>query len=205
MTKETFLFGYAPLSVITDRYERDGRYNWILREALYKGVLFYNRKDVLEWALEERNYRVLSRICCVAAEEGRIDLLYKVWNYIDDYEDDKENIFGGVGNNATNHGQLNVLKWLESKGFYIDKYECAAGAARGGYLHIIQWLKEEKALQLHGELYFYAIDGGGHLHVMKWLREQEVDWSEEAFPYAANKGNLNILQWLHDEGCPWPE
>jgi len=85
MTKETFLYGYAPLSRITDKieraiedYERAGEFDWKLRKRVGKGVVFYNRWDVLSWALQQRNKYVLNGICNIAAEEGRIDLLDEV-------------------------------------------------------------------------------------------------------------------------------
>eukprot|EP00594_Rhizosolenia_setigera_P019316 CAMPEP_0178956388 /NCGR_PEP_ID=MMETSP0789-20121207/10218_1 /TAXON_ID=3005 /ORGANISM="Rhizosolenia setigera, Strain CCMP 1694" /LENGTH=305 /DNA_ID=CAMNT_0020638295 /DNA_START=518 /DNA_END=1433 /DNA_ORIENTATION=+ len=199
MTKETFLFGYAPLSVIIDRYDDDTSVE--ARGALSKGVVFYNRRDVLDWALQHQMTKLLSRICSIAAGEGRIDILVEMWNYIDD---DKRSIFRGLGRYAAIGGKLNVLKWIETKGLFFDKDRCAMVAACHAQPHIIQWLKEEQDFELDGELYLHAIRGG-QLNVMKWLREQEVYWDEYTFTIAAEKGNLEVLQWLHDEGCPWPK
>jgi len=199
MTKETFLYGYAPLSVITDGYD-DGT-SVEAREALSKGVIFYNRRDVLSWALEEENEDVLNRICFVAAREGRIDILN---NVNDEDDDDIRSIFDYVDIHAARGGKLKVLKWFETKGLSIYEFRCVHEASRRGQLHIIKWLQEEKGLELVNEFYNSAIDGG-QLHVMKWLREQEVDWDVCNFFYAARIGNLDILQWLQDEGCPWSE
>jgi len=210
MTKETFIFGYGPLSVIQERYERDGELDWKLRKALSKGVVFYNRRDVLEWALEEQNTKILRGICEVATEEGRMDLLNEIW---DNFEDDEDYayerecmIFGCVDSNAAESGKLDVIKWFDKKDLgnldNIDKSVCAKEAARHGHLHILQWLKEEKDLQLVSSFYDFAIDGG-QLHVMKWLREQSCPWGEDTFACAALEGHLDILQFLHDEGCPW--
>jgi len=205
MTKETFLFGYGPLSVIQDRYERSDDDEGGFIAYLCKGVLFYNRKDVLDWALQERNTYLLRKICFVAVEEERLDLLNKVWDN-DNLEPDGdfEYIFEEMDEYAAVCGKLNVLKWVENKVPDIDKDTCANEAARFGHLHILQWLQEERGLQLNRELYYRAIEGG-HLHVLKWLREQEVPWSEYTFMKAAIEGNINVLQWLHDEGCPWLE
>eukprot|EP00594_Rhizosolenia_setigera_P001752 CAMPEP_0178952832 /NCGR_PEP_ID=MMETSP0789-20121207/8073_1 /TAXON_ID=3005 /ORGANISM="Rhizosolenia setigera, Strain CCMP 1694" /LENGTH=302 /DNA_ID=CAMNT_0020634005 /DNA_START=115 /DNA_END=1023 /DNA_ORIENTATION=- len=203
--KETFLYGYAPLSVIINKIVEGGRFNWKLhwklREKVGKGVLFYNRLDVLDWLLQQRNNIVLSGICNAAAEEGRIDVLEEVWKD----EGYKGYVFRDVNHHAARGGKLNVLKWIEKKGEYIDKWKCAKEAVEKGQLHIIQWLKEEKGLQLFGELYYFAIDGGGHFLILKWLREQACPWDDYIFKYAAVHGNLEILQWLHDEGCPWPD
>eukprot|EP00594_Rhizosolenia_setigera_P020183 CAMPEP_0178958010 /NCGR_PEP_ID=MMETSP0789-20121207/11304_1 /TAXON_ID=3005 /ORGANISM="Rhizosolenia setigera, Strain CCMP 1694" /LENGTH=259 /DNA_ID=CAMNT_0020640467 /DNA_START=290 /DNA_END=1069 /DNA_ORIENTATION=+ len=211
MKKETFLFGYAPLAVIQDRCERvheDGL------EEVGKGVLFYNRKDILDWALEEQKNYVLREICFVAVEEERLDLLNEVWNNMNDEDnEDEENIFEEMDEYAAAGGKLNVLMWFENNVLCIDEHMCAESAARYGHIHIIQWLQEEKGFELYGFLYDKAIDVnweiGGQLRVLKWLREQEVPWDDYSFRVAAQRaadeGNLNVLQWLHDEGCPWPQ
>eukprot|EP00594_Rhizosolenia_setigera_P019403 CAMPEP_0178958216 /NCGR_PEP_ID=MMETSP0789-20121207/11465_1 /TAXON_ID=3005 /ORGANISM="Rhizosolenia setigera, Strain CCMP 1694" /LENGTH=126 /DNA_ID=CAMNT_0020640789 /DNA_START=157 /DNA_END=537 /DNA_ORIENTATION=- len=88
---------------------------------------------------------------------------------------------------AARGGKLDVMKWVESKGYNInDSYRCAHEAACGGQLHIIHWLQEEKGLELRGGLYLHAARGG-QLHVMKWLRDQEVPWNYYTFVYAAKK------------------
>eukprot|EP00594_Rhizosolenia_setigera_P014942 CAMPEP_0178967800 /NCGR_PEP_ID=MMETSP0789-20121207/17831_1 /TAXON_ID=3005 /ORGANISM="Rhizosolenia setigera, Strain CCMP 1694" /LENGTH=301 /DNA_ID=CAMNT_0020653521 /DNA_START=30 /DNA_END=935 /DNA_ORIENTATION=+ len=201
MTKETFVYGYGPLSVIQNRYDNNPSYS--ARVALSKGVLFFNRKDVLGWAFQERKTYLLREICNVAAGEGRLDLLNQVLYNIED-EDDKRFIFEEVDCYAAKNGTLNVLKWYDTKGFNFYKDCYAEIAAKHGHLHILKWLREEKRLELERELYCEVIWGSGQLHVMKWLREQEVDWDDWTFRYAAWNGNINILQWLHNEGCPWP-
>eukprot|EP00594_Rhizosolenia_setigera_P007119 CAMPEP_0178953064 /NCGR_PEP_ID=MMETSP0789-20121207/8206_1 /TAXON_ID=3005 /ORGANISM="Rhizosolenia setigera, Strain CCMP 1694" /LENGTH=222 /DNA_ID=CAMNT_0020634271 /DNA_START=588 /DNA_END=1256 /DNA_ORIENTATION=- len=168
------------------------------------GVVYYNRRDVMEWALGEKDKQVLRGICHVAAREERLDILVEVLDNVEDDQDNKEDIFFHVDATAARHGKLNILKWLELKGISINKEHCAELAAEKGHLNIIQWLQEEKGLKLHGDLYQEAIFGC-QLHVMKWLREQGCPWHKFTFPYAAQKGNLDILQWLHDKGCPWSE
>eukprot|EP00605_Chrysophyceae_sp_TOSAG23-4_P002083 GSChrysophyteH1.ASY1.ANO1.2304.1 assembled CDS len=50
---------------------------------------------------------------------------------------------------------------------------------------------------------------GGHLHVLQWLRSQDppCPWDEETCRYAALRGHLDVLQWLRsqDPPCPWDE
>jgi len=197
--KKTFVYGYAPLSVIIGRYDDT---SFKAQNALSKGVVYYNRRDILAWAVQQRNSSLLHRICIIAAQEGRIDLLDEMWNNVND-EDDKRYVFSHVDSQAACSGKLNVLNWLCTKSASMDKYECAEIAANFGHIYIIQWLREEQGLELFGELYCNAALGG-HLYVMKWLREQEVPWTDYTFSVAAEAGNLDILQWLQDKGCPWP-
>jgi len=198
MTKETYLYGYAPLSVIRERYDN----SFSARDALSKGVVLYNRIGIFEWALREKDIFLLRGICYVSAEEGRVDLLNKVWNNVRDDEDDKDEIFYYVECSTARDGKLEVLKWFEIKGLFINKFACAKEAAIHGQLHIMKWLREKQGLKLNGYLYDEAIDGD-HFHVLKWLREQSCPWKEYTFHYAAQKGNMEIIQFLHDEGCPW--
>lgn len=52
MTKETFLYGYGPLSVIKDKLNNRCS---LSRCGVDHGVLYHNRRDVLDWALKEQN------------------------------------------------------------------------------------------------------------------------------------------------------
>jgi len=204
MAKETFLYGYGPLSAMKDKIERSGQFHSELELRVGKAVVLYNRRDVLAMVLE-RKKSVSIGICNVAGEEGRLDILEEVWNNMNN-DDDKEDIFSNVDGHAARGGKLDVLKWLETKGLPINKYNgCARYASQFGQLHILQSLQEEQTLELDGELYDWAIEGGGQLHVMKWLKEQACPWGKCTFNYAAQIGNLDVLQWLHEEGCPWPD
>jgi len=200
MTKETFLYGYAPLSVIKARFDSSC---YLARSAMSKGVVCYNRRDALDWILEENDEEVLKEMCEVAAEEGRTIVLDEVWNYKIVNGIFSRFVFESLEYFAARGGKLNVLKWLEIKELSFDMCNCAELAAFYGHLHILQWLQEEKDLRLYGRLYKKAINGG-QLRVMKWLHEQKVPFNIDTFKNAAEKGILNILQWLHDEDCPWP-
>lgn len=73
-----------------------------------------------------------------------------------------------------------------------------------GHIHILQWLREEKGLELSSTLYTCPMRD--KFHVMEWLKEQGCPWNEYCtFRDAAYNGNLDVLQWLHDAGCPWSE
>eukprot|EP00594_Rhizosolenia_setigera_P013102 CAMPEP_0178957628 /NCGR_PEP_ID=MMETSP0789-20121207/11044_1 /TAXON_ID=3005 /ORGANISM="Rhizosolenia setigera, Strain CCMP 1694" /LENGTH=142 /DNA_ID=CAMNT_0020639947 /DNA_START=306 /DNA_END=735 /DNA_ORIENTATION=- len=111
MAKETFLYGYAPLSIIQERFDTT---SFSARIALGKGVVFYDRRDILAWAVEEQNKDLLREICEVASKEGRIDLLDEMWNNVND-EGDKIDVFKFVDKYGAQGGQVYVLKWFETK------------------------------------------------------------------------------------------
>eukprot|EP00588_Corethron_pennatum_P020430 CAMPEP_0194332666 /NCGR_PEP_ID=MMETSP0171-20130528/59922_1 /TAXON_ID=218684 /ORGANISM="Corethron pennatum, Strain L29A3" /LENGTH=51 /DNA_ID=CAMNT_0039094613 /DNA_START=21 /DNA_END=173 /DNA_ORIENTATION=+ len=43
---------------------------------------------------------------------------------------------------------------------------------------------------------------GGHLAVLQWLREKRCPWNSLTCMGAAKGGNLEVLQWAREEGCP---
>lgn len=49
----------------------DEHIDWDLIEAVGKGVLFYNRSDVMDWALQRQNIYLLRGICDTVGKEGR--------------------------------------------------------------------------------------------------------------------------------------
>jgi len=201
MAKETFVYGYGPLSVIKDRCKIITEdHDWGVGKPVGKGVVLFNRRDVLHWAIEEKNKQLLRKICNVAGEEGRVDVLNEIWENVED-EDDKDNVFFFTDYSAAQGCKLNVLKWLELKGLSVNYNCCASEAAKAGQLHILEWLRKDKGAKLSEALYNEAIDGN-QMHVLKWLREKGVHWQPFTFGCAEDKGNLDILQYLHDEGCP---
>jgi len=44
---------------------------------------------------------------------------------------------------------------------------------------------------------------GGHLHVVQWLRQHGWPWSDSTCSAAARGGYLELLQWAMAHGCPW--
>jgi len=205
MPKETFRFGYGTLSAITKKCERAIKdfTVWKLGKAIGKGVIFHNRKDVLDWALQQQKKILLKGICDVAGNEGKIDILKEVFQSVVN-EDDNECIFGDLDESAAWHGRLDLLNWINDNDIFpIDKAWCAHKAAFRGHLHVIEWLWV-KGLRFSDEYLLSRAINSGHLNVLKWLREKGCPWNDyHTFMQAAKAGNLEVLQWLHDEGCPW--
>ncbi len=46
---------------------------------------------------------------------------------------------------------------------------------------------------------------GGHLEVLQWLRANGCPWHLGTCMCAARGGHLEVLQWAHANGCPWNE
>ena len=44
---------------------------------------------------------------------------------------------------------------------------------------------------------------GGWLELLQWLREQGCKWDEETCHKAASKGHLQGLEYVRKNDCPW--
>ncbi|QDZ18282.1 hypothetical protein HOP50_01g07870 [Chloropicon primus] len=112
---------------------------------------------------------------------------------------------------AAFQGSKKVMEWLVSQGISLDIWRyyhgvvAAAGAAGGGHLHVLEWLRSEGCG--FDERTYVGAARGGHLHVLKWLRSQDppCDWNKWTCSYAAIGGHLDVLQWARsqDPPCDW--
>eukprot|EP00594_Rhizosolenia_setigera_P012987 CAMPEP_0178955130 /NCGR_PEP_ID=MMETSP0789-20121207/9417_1 /TAXON_ID=3005 /ORGANISM="Rhizosolenia setigera, Strain CCMP 1694" /LENGTH=287 /DNA_ID=CAMNT_0020636693 /DNA_START=202 /DNA_END=1065 /DNA_ORIENTATION=- len=206
MAREKFLFGYAPLSVIIDFCRGLELFEYYrFSDSLGKGVFHYGRRDVFDWALQEKNQFVLGCIFAYAAGERRLDVMTEIaekLEYIDIFEDGFcEHV---LCLSAASCGHLDVLDWLVSCGFSEEYYErYADAAAANGHLNILEWI-EDIGCRFDREALNSAARGG-HLHILRWLREQGWRFDESTFWQAAMSGNLEILDWLQAEDCPWKD
>ena len=97
-------------------------------------------------------------------------------------------------------GNLEIMKWLRSKGCPWNASACN-GAAWGGHLEILKWLRSE-GCPWNQRACSYAAQGG-HFEVLKWLRSKGCPWDEETCDEAACHGHLDVLKWAIDNGCPY--
>ncbi|WZN63709.1 putative ankyrin repeat protein [Chloropicon roscoffensis] len=113
------------------------------------------------------------------------------------------NFWAGMG------GSVDVLEYMERKGLKFDMETCT-GAATGGCLEALKFLRSQDPPRTGYELDYQAAAGGGHLEVLKWLRRSEdppCPWSDQTCRDAAEGGHLEVLKWLRDQDppCPWDE
>lgn len=227
ITKETFIFGYAPLSVIRDRYSSS---KWLSSRGIVEGVVQHRRLDVLLWAIHGGNEFLLRGIVEYASEEGHVNILKDVLSGVD--ESMRERLFrGGIySENAVRAGKLELLKWLNTNGLYINKHYCPQIAAKAGHLNILQWLNSNGFLEGKEKCANDAAEKGhlhilkwlnssgliedkgvcaqraaeaGHIHILEWLQEVGYSLDEETFAWAASGRSLEILEWLRNKNCPW--
>ena len=102
-------------------------------------------------------------------------------------------------------GELEIIKDAHrvaqaNGGSCFDTLTCQ-GAAKGGDLSILQWLRANGAPW--DESTCSAAAEGGHLHVLQWARANGCPWDKMTCAGAAKGGRLDVVQWARANGCPW--
>ena len=143
---------------------------------------------------------------------------------------------GDLLNYAAFQGSVEILRWLmEEKGWetnwrtgewagmggsieawgyvrgrgYEFNVMASAGAAGGGHLKALKFLRSQDPPCPWGELTCSRAAREGRLDVLKWLRSQNppCPWDLTTCAWAAYGGHLDVLKWLRDQDppCPWDE
>ncbi|GFR43346.1 hypothetical protein Agub_g4268, partial [Astrephomene gubernaculifera] len=144
--------------------------------------------DRLRW-LRGRGYPVDDETAEAAAYAGNVAALQEIllWNgSIQLGEID----LGFVAS----RGHLDVLKFLHQRGFHPDRYD-AWNAARGGRLHVLEWLFEEVGLADVEGLLGQAARSGS-VELMAWLHARGAHMEEDVMCGAAEAGCEETLEWL---------
>jgi len=209
LPKETFFCGYAPLSMIKDEVsmvelkENDARYTY----RLGKAVVEFNRYDILQWLLLEKNKRAIVKSFDIAAYYG-LNTLKRLENLVGDDAFTTMKIYEDwhVCERAAWYGKLDVLNWLKSKGWF-DPNRIGTGmrvAARKGNILILEWLMEN-GCHLDKNAFSDAAEGG-HLDVLEFLKEKNCPLDpEDCMSGAARGGKLEIIHWLLRNGCSFDD
>ena len=107
-----------------------------------------------------------------------------------------------VCDHAIETGQLEILKWGLKYNYEINSY---SDSIHGGYIHILEWLKENGYLNMYNAS---AVDNlctnasyAGNLEVLKWSRMNGFPWDSEVSIAASRIGNLEMLKWVKENGC----
>eukprot|EP00953_Heterococcus_sp_UTEX-ZZ885_P032031 16755-Heterococcus_DN1.PRE.3 len=129
---------------------------------------------------------------------------------------------------AARAGDVEMLRWLKSRGCLFNEQTSRSGAETPDNLHVLQYLYEQgcpwhdricgtageagdleqlKWLHAHGAILDdFAVDvtaGGGALHVLEWMQQQGLVFTETTMTFAAMHGHLQLCQWLRAQQCPW--
>ncbi|EFJ40917.1 hypothetical protein VOLCADRAFT_99162 [Volvox carteri f. nagariensis] len=112
---------------------------------------------------------------------------------------------------AAEHGDVEFLNQVLALGHTLH-VELVKAAARGGHLHVLQWMAGPQGERYGGlqalrqalaspDLAEVAASSGS-VEVMAWLRCRGCPWNKWVFVAGAGAGSLRLLQWLAAWGCP---
>ena len=97
-------------------------------------------------------------------------------------------------------GNLACLQWLRSQSPPLSQWtvQNTRAAARGGYLHVLEWLREVRPACPWDASVCSEAAAGGHLHVLQWLRSRvpPCPFGSATCAAAAGGGHLDVLKWL---------
>ncbi len=95
-------------------------------------------------------------------------------------------------------GNLEIYKWINSKG-YKGNYNVCALAAACGHQHILKWARKHRYIL--DERTCRAAARSGHLDILIWARKHKCPWNDNVCRDAIKSGHLDILKWAIDNGC----
>jgi hypothetical protein len=193
------------------KYARENKCNWEtttnvfihldLIKYLVENRLAFSVPDVYVRAAKEGNLEVVKylheqghqlpfRLMASAAESGNIKLVE--WIFFRDPTLNFQFVESAKGN-------LEMVKYLVE---ILGVNGTCDAAARCGSLEVIQYLHEEKGVQLLPHTLTYAVKNG-HLEVVKYLMERNAPEDINMFFSAASSGNVDLLKFVHERGHRW--
>lgn len=108
-------------------------------------------------------------------------------------------IYSDEVNTAASAGRVEVLEWLEEKGwpFADDDIKPASEAAKMGHQHVLDWL-DLRGYQWRGNdrVCTSAAEGGQLALLQKLITENCAFSSDSAFEIAIEYGHLHVAKWI---------
>ena len=105
-------------------------------------------------------------------------------------------------------GSVEILEYLREVGYEFGEEVCG-GAARGGRLKALKFLRGLDPPCPWDEMTCALAAARGHLHILKWARSQDppCPWDAMTCSSAAEGGRLEVLKFARgqDPPCPWDE
>ena len=168
--------------------------------------------DLIKWAIEVHGARNWDRHTLRhAAKNGYLDVLKYLIIRVNRGEgvskDNFQRIISAkhhlVCAGAAQGGHLFILQFLRENGFPWSE-STLYKAAEYGHLDVLKWAYENGCDQLNTVLFVYGASGG-NIPVLEYLLSINTPWDENVCTSTAWDGQLQALQWLRVHGAPWNE
>ena len=169
--------------------EKDCRFNGA---ALIMAASKGNEKAV-DWLLENGVQKDVES-CTTAIREGYLDIAKKLYL-------SEENKYLAIV--AAKSGSIKYLEWMLSNGERIPFNECGDRALKAGNIDLLKWLQTKGWTCDRSVTTSYKAVKSGKVEMMQWLRENGVEWSCQTMTSAAVQGHLDLVKWMKANGCTW--
>ncbi len=162
----------------------------------------YGKLDVLRWICKDKYHLDDEELCNIAAEYGQLEILkwlhehYCPWNF---------NVYGSAAGN----GHLDIIKYAHENNCPIiypsDFITCheliGVVASQRGYIHILEYMKEQK-WRWHDNLGHFAAENG-QLAVLQWIHTNIAPCNTAStYNTAVENYQEEIISWLDSISCP---
>ena len=140
-------------------------------------------------------------------------------------------VTSAIYNPFVKHGNLDMIKFLYSKGYDIDSCDIMDISIEYEHSDIIIWAGKRLGGRMNSywcalacltgniELVESMINNGfvvdnrscsfasyrGHIDLVKWLMERNYPCCKAVFEHACTFGNIQNLEKLYEMGCPWDQ
>ena len=171
------------------KWARLNNYPW--NEATTLLAAKYDHLEVLKWAHSE-GCPWDADVTLYATKKGHLEVLkWAIWKAC--------SMHNKCAMIAAERGYFEIVKLFHTNG--MRSRSICAGAARGGYIEILQWL-----LYNGGMWNVFIVSKelviNGHLHILKWCREHNFSFHKKIYDDAIEYDYIEIIKWLEEIGYP---
>eukprot|EP00953_Heterococcus_sp_UTEX-ZZ885_P015809 8906-Heterococcus_DN1.PRE.11 len=115
---------------------------------------------------------------------------------------------GEATQEAAGAGHLEAFLWLKNNGCPCDLREVALDAASGGWLNILEWVRDSNEIDwdaalLMSMLETAAVYGHKPVETCKWLRSEGAAWPA-VLQFENAAWSAGAVAWCRSEGCDSP-
>jgi hypothetical protein len=151
-------------------------------------------------ALHDLGMQLDDTVLDAVALSGRLHILQHLIN---------EQLCGPVpdelGFFAARSGSIDMLKWLKAQKLSTLCWYTCEGAAKGGQLAVIQYLRSE-GCDWSGSSVMCRAARSGSIAMVEWLQQYEgVEIDPRAMAAAASEGQTAMCEYLLNIGCYWTD